>query len=200
MSVIDIFEREKFNDEYAKLLSAARAQFEEHYLDAFRGYAAIAGHELADLEQDYYGFTEEPESADGREPATRFLISAGREISEPVFRFGTHLDLRREDGTWNFGVVRRHITAEVRPLMGDLIISAFIFEDRGGLGDPDRHGMWFPTIPLPLNRDWNVAHFLADMWRRVAPIRSKDLIPQSVGWWNDPTRVVPAELVAEELS
>lgn len=199
MSVIDIFEREKFNDEYEKLLSVAKAQFEEHYLDAFRDYAAIAGHELAEAEHGHYSFTEEPESTDGRQPADRYLVSAGHGISDPVFRFGTHLNLRREDGTWNLGVVRRHVTAEVRPLMGDLIISAFIFEDRGGLGDPDRHGIWFPTVPLPLSGNWNVGHFLADMWRRVVPIRSKDLIPQSVGWWENPVRIVPAEL-QEELS
>ena len=197
MSVFDVFERETFNERYKERLAVARAQFEEHYLDAFRNFSAIAAHELPDAEQEHFGATAEPEATDGREPAARYLVGEGSEIGDELFRFGTHLALRREDGTWNLGVVRRHITAKVRPLLGDLIISAFIFEDRGGLGDPDRHALWFPTVPLPLDRDWNVEYFLADLWRRVVPIRSEDLISQRIGWWHNPVRIIPAELMRE---
>lgn len=191
------FDHARFNVQYAKRVRVLRELFDEHYLSAFEEFATIASAELSADEQVFFSRSADPKPTDGRDPSYRYLFGFGEEIREDVYTFGTHLDLVRADGVWNFGVMRRHVTATLRPFHEDLIISAFVFEDRGGMGDADRHAQWSPSVPLPMHSEWNVENFLAHIWDRAVQTRSEDLFSESHGWWDDPVRLVPHDFVQE---
>ena len=177
---------------YEEAAYVAGEQFDRLYRPVFEAFASIASLELSESEVDHFSIAHQPEPEDGRDPEFRFLTH-GTEMSELVFQFGTYLKIREDDGTWNFDVIRRHVSASVLPLLGCFRISVFVFEDRGGSGDLVRYARSFLMKPVSLYEgEWHVDPLLAHLWSLAITMRPEDLISQHFdAGWSTEVQLIP---------